>query len=296
MKRFIPALCLLVCFGSAAADPLTLTHNGMQLRAELVSTGDDLAAKPVVLLLHGTLAHHRMEIIDTLQKAFRERGYSSLAINLSLGLSGREGMYDCAVPHRHRHTDAVEEIGLWFDWLKQQGVQSVVLFGHSRGGNQIARYAAEHDSAALHSAILAAPQTWDANYGTKDYLTRYGKSLAPLLSQAEALVAKGQGDSLLNPVDFIYCSQTTATAAAFVSYYQPDPRMDTPSLLAEVRKPVLVFAASEDTMVTDLEQKMARAGHGDHVQMITLDGADHFFRDLYAEDLADAAVAFIEAH
>lgn len=294
MKRILPALFLLACLGSAAAEPLSLTHKGLQLSAELERSGDEWAAKPVILLLHGTLAHHRMEIITTLQQAFLERGYSSLAINLSLGLSGREGMYDCPTPHRHRHTDAVDEIGLWVDWLKKQGVKSVVLFGHSRGGNQIARYAAAHDSVLLRSVLLAAPQTWSAGYGAKDYQTRYGKALAPLLAQAEALVAKGQGDALLKPVDFIYCQQTAATADAFVSYYKPDPRMDTPTVIKDIRKPVLVFAASEDTTVVGLEQKME--GHGDNVQVLSIDGADHFFRDLYAEELTDAAVEFITAH
>lgn len=296
MKRLLPILCLLTGLGNVQADPLTLSRQGMQVSAELERAGDDWKAKPVILMLHGTLAHHRMEIIHTLQQAFLERGYSSLAINLSLGQSAREGMYDCAAPHRHLHTDAVDEIGLWLDWLKGQGVQSIVLFGHSRGGNQIARYAAAHDSALIQSLVLAAPQTWSAGHDEKTYQSRYGKPLAAELDKAEALVAKGRGDALLQPVDFIYCPQTAATANAFLSYHKPDPRMDTPTVVREVRKPVLVIAGSEDTTVRDLPQKMAEVQPGTHAQLLTIDGADHFFLDLYAEELADAAVAFIEAH
>lgn len=296
MKRLLPILCLLVGLGNAQAETLTLTHQGLQVSAELERVGDDWKARPVILMLHGTLAHNRMEIISTLQQAFSERGYSSLAINLSLGQSNRSGMYDCAAPHRHRHTDAVDEVGLWTDWLKSQGVHSIVLFGHSRGGNQIARYAAAHDSALIRSVVLAAPQTWSPGYDEKNYQTRYGKPLAPELNKAAALVAKGQGDTLLQPVDFLYCQQTAASAAAFLSYHQPDPRMDTPTVLRDIRKPVLVIAGAEDTTVRDLPQKMAEVQPGKHAQLLTIDGADHFFLDLYAEELADAAVAFIEAH
>lgn len=295
MKRLLPILCLLIALGNAQAETLTLTHQGLQVSAELERAGDDWKAGPVILMLHGTLAHNRMEIIGTLQQAFRERGYSSLAVNLSLGQSQREGMYDCAAPHRHLHTDAVDEVGLWLDWLKGQGVQSIVLFGHSRGGNQIARYAAAHDSALIRGLVLAAPQTWSAGYDEKNYQTRYGKPLAAELKKAEALVAKGQGDTLLQPVDFIYCQQTAASAKAFLSYHKPDPRMDTPTVLREVRKPVLVIAGGDDTTVRDLPQKMAEVQPGKHAQLLTIDGADHFFLDLYAEELADAAVAFIEA-
>lgn len=296
MKRLLPILCLLAGLGNAQAESLTLAHQGLQVSAELERADDDWQAKPVILMLHGTLAHHRMEIIHTLQQAFLDRGYSTLAINLSLGQGNRSGMYDCAAPHRHLHADAVDEIGLWVDWLKGQGAQSIVLFGHSRGGNQIARYAAAHDSALIQSLVLAAPQTWSAGHDEKVYQSRYDKPLAAELKKAEALVAKGQGDTLLQPVDFIYCPQTAASARAFLSYHQPDPRMDTPTVLREVRKPVLVVAASDDSTVRDLPQKMAEVQPGDHAQLVTIDGADHFFLDLYAEELADAAVAFIEAH
>ncbi|WP_172600494.1 alpha/beta hydrolase [Sulfurivermis fontis] len=296
MKRLLTALLLLASLGNAQAETLTLPHQGLQVSAELERAGDDWKAGPVILMLHGTLAHNRMEIISTLQQAFLERGYSSLAVNLSLGLSAREGMYDCAAPHRHLHTDAVDEVGLWLDWLKGQGVQSVVLFGHSRGGNQIARYAAAHDSALIRSVVLAAPQTWSAGYDEKNYQTRYGKPLATELKRAEALVAKGQGDTLMQPVDILYCQQTAATAHAFLSYHQPDPRMDTPTVLREVRKPTLVIAGSADETVRDLPERMSAANPGAHAQLVTIDGADHFFLDLYAEELADAAAGFIEAH
>jgi len=294
MKKMFVALASLVLSTAAMAETVTLEHEGLTVRANLETSGENWQQGPVLLMTHGTLAHNEMEIMQTLQETFLDRGVSSLAINLSLGLSEREGMYDCAVPHTHRHTDAVAENVLWLDWLKQQGVEEVVLLGHSRGGNQSARFALEHDSAAIKGAILIAPQTWSEGYEAKYYEKRYGKALAPLLKKAEKLVAEGKGETMLEPVDFIYCEGSAATAAAFVSYYRPDPLMDTPTVVGKLKKSVLVIAGSADTVVADLPEKMEGIADGERVQFELLDGADHFFRDLWAEDVADMGTDFIE--
>jgi pimeloyl-ACP methyl ester carboxylesterase len=292
MKKILPLLFILFTL-NLQAEEIKLDHSGLSVSANLEKVGDNWASGPVVLMTHGTLAHNRMEIIATLQEMFAEREISSLAINLSMGLSDRKGMYDCAVPHTHQHTDALDEIGLWLNWLKRQGVKSVVLLGHSRGGNQTAWFAAERDDAAISKVILVAPQVWDEEKNSKGYKKSYGKELAPLLARAEKLVSEGKGDTQFKPIDFIYCPESSASAAAFVSYYRPDQRMDTPTLLKHISKPVLVFAGSEDTVVQGLEQKMERLSEPANIGFEVIDGADHMFLDLYAEELADLAGEFI---
>ncbi|MBD3609020.1 MAG: alpha/beta hydrolase [Gammaproteobacteria bacterium] len=294
MRILFTVFALLIMAGQSFANEVRLPHQGLTVHAELVKADTDWKQKPVILMTHGTLAHNRMEIINTLQTVFKDRGYSSLAINLSLGLSARKGMYDCSAPHTHKHTDALDEIGLWLSWLKQQGVKSVVLLGHSRGGNQTAWFASERDNEAIQSVLLVAPQTWSQEYASKDYKKRYGKDLDTLLTKAKRMVQQGKGQEFLKPVDFIYCKDTSATADAFVNYYTPDLRMDTPHLLNKLNKPVLVFAGSADTVVKGLDKKMASSVKRANVHLEVLEGADHFFRDLYAEDLADMAVEFIE--
>ena len=294
MKKLLLVVVALLVTSPLLAETYTLEHKGLKLTANLETAEDNWQQGTVLLMTHGTLAHNRMEIMDTLQGLFSERGLSSLAVNLSLGLSEREGMYDCATPHTHKHTDAVDEIGLWLEWLKKEGVKSVVLLGHSRGGNQTARFAAEHDDAVIKGVILIAPQVWSEGYEQQDYQQRYGKPLAPILARAEKLLAEGKGDTMLKPVDFIYCKDTAATAAAFVSYYRADARMDTPTVIADISKPVQVFAGSADTVVKGLGRKMEVVAKRDNVTFTTLEGADHFFRDLYAEDLADHSMEFIE--
>ncbi len=143
-------LGVLVAFALAApplaAEPVSLDHNGLRLNGEFLQTVGAHAG-PVVLIVHGTLMHHRMTLIADLQKRLAERGFGSLAITLGLSIDNRTGIYDCATPHMHRHTDALDEIDGWLMWLRARGVGSIALLGHSRGGNQVARFAAERPRA-----------------------------------------------------------------------------------------------------------------------------------------------------
>lgn len=289
------SLLILLFLGSAQAEEVSFKYNGVALRANLEKTGNWPAA-PVILMTHGTLAHNRMEIISTLQELFKENGISSLAINLSLGLNSRKSaMYDCPTPHTHKHTDAVKEISAWVEWLDYKNVEDIVLLGHSRGGNQIAWYAAEGAYPAVSKVILLAPQVWSAEYAAKDYEERYGKPLQPVLNKAIALVKAGKGKEMMAHTDFIYCKDTTVSAEAFANYYTPDPRMDTPYLLGKIKLPVLLFVGTEDQVVKGLEKKLANLpAKPSNLSVEIMDGADHFFRDLYAEDVVERSLEFIQ--
>ena len=240
------AFVLALAANAADAEEVTLAHGGLTLNANLETAGADWKQGPLVLMTHGTLAHGSMEIMEALQGALKDRDISSLSMTLSLGLDNRRGMYDCATPHTHKHTDALEEIGAWLGWLQSQGVGQVALLGHSRGGNQSARFAAAHPEAPLSAVILVAPQTWSEAYAAEDYQKRYGKELATPIEQARKLEADGKGGSLMEHVDFVYCADTSATASAFLSYHAPDPRMDTPALTVNgdvLRFPVVLKPA-----------------------------------------------------
>jgi pimeloyl-ACP methyl ester carboxylesterase len=294
MHKILLALLLFLQSAHLLAEEVQVAHNGLKMNAYLEKVGDNWPAGPVVLLTHGTLAHGGMEMIKGLQSMLTERGFSSLAINLSLGLDDRRGMYDCATPHRHRHTDAVDEIGAWLDWLKGQGVEKVAILGHSRGGNQVARFAAGREDPAMALVILVAPQTWTAEGDAAAYEQRYGVALQPVLDRAQELKAGDEGSSLLDGVDFLYCDEASVSADAFLSYYAPEEDKDTPHVIPRIGTPVLVFAGTEDSAVKGLIEKTEPLADGDQVQLVVIDGADHFFRDLYSEDVADAIAEALE--
>ncbi|BAZ95186.1 alpha/beta hydrolase fold protein [Thiohalobacter thiocyanaticus] len=284
-----------LAFSPAQAEEVKLEHDGLTLNAELeLAPGSELA-DGVILMTHGTLAHARMGIMRGLQNVFREYGYNTLAINLGLGIDDRHGMYDCAQTHTHRHTDALDEIGLWLDWLREQGAGRVTLLGHSRGGNQTAWYAAERDMSDVNAVVLIAPMLWDEEYDRKEYKDRYEVELQPLLDRARGLVEDGKSGTLMESVDFLYCENTTVSAGAFLSYYAPDPRRDTAHLVPEIEAPVLVIAGTADTVVPGVEEAMAPVAEADGISLTVIEGADHMFRDLYWYDVAEAVEGFLSA-
>jgi pimeloyl-ACP methyl ester carboxylesterase len=291
--RTLIATALVAMAAPLAAEEVTQKAGDLTLRANLELAAGKSPKDGVVLITHGTLAHNGMELIKALQEGLKAKGYNSLAINLSYGLDARpSAMYDCPTPHVHKHTDAIEEIAAWTTWLKDKGATRIALLGHSRGGNQTAWALAERDDPAYTSAVLVAPQTWEPGYLAKDYKARYKVELKPLLEKAEKLVKEGKGDTLID-MDFIYCEKTRAAAKSVVSYYKDDPRMDTPTLLAKTKKPVLVIIGSNDTTVKGLPEKMAKVADGKRIQAVTIEGADHFFMDLYGDEVVEQAAKFI---
>jgi len=294
LVRFVCTAAFGLAAIAAEAKEVTLSHKGLTLNANLELAAGKKLSNGVILITHGTLAHRGMETISYLQNLLKEKGYNTLAINLSLGLDNRRDMYDCKVTHRHRYTDAANEIGAWMDWLKKQGAKHVAVMGHSRGGAQTALYMAEHDNPLVKAVVLYAPATHDPVKDTASYQERYKKPLAPLLEKAQALVKEGKGGTVLEHTDFLYCPDTAVTAESFVSYYGSDPRLDTPTLIPKIRKPVLVVVAGNDEVVTGLDKKVAPLADGKRVRMKVIDSADHFFRDLYADDAVEAIGAFLK--
>ncbi len=290
---FSLVLCVWVCNDFAYADEITLPYKGLTLNADLALVQTRSLTDGVILITHGTLAHRDMETIVALRSLLKDKGYNTLAINLSLGLNNRHGMYDCKTVHRHQNEDAVNEIGAWVDWLKAQGVTRVALLGHSRGGAQTALYATEHDGPLVKAVVLLAPAT-GKNSDAASYQQRYRKPLAPVFNKARKLVKQGKGNAILQHTDLLSCPDASVTANTFASYYSQDPKLDTPHLIPKIKKPTLIVVAGKDEIVVGLDKKVAPLANGKNVQMKIIDDADHFFRDLYADETVDAIDAFLK--
>ncbi|MFZ3065192.1 MAG: alpha/beta fold hydrolase [Nitrospirota bacterium] len=284
---------LFLLAGIIHAEELTLPYKGITLNANLELSQNKSITDGVILIVHGTLAHRGMEITSALQNLLKDNGLNTLAINLSYSIDNRSGMYDCKNLHKHKHTDALSEISVWIDWLKKKDVKKIILLGHSRGGNQAAWFASQNDDPAIKSAILVAPMTWDEKSASENYKKRYKKDLQPLLERAQKLIKSGKGDTVLAHTDFLYCEDTSITAEAFVSYYAPDKKMDTPFLIPRIKRPVFLALAKDDTIMPDLIKKAAALSDNKTVHIKVFEMADHFFRDLNAEELTEEIAGFL---
>lgn len=280
-----------------AAEVVTHEHLGLEMLGRLeLAPGTSLEREGVALILHGTLAYNGMEIIRELQANLRQRGVTTLAVTLTLGLDRRTGMFDCGLEHDHRHGDAVEELGAWLDWLRQRGVGRIDLIGHSRGGTQIALLAAEEPERIAGRLVLAGPLLDDrADPATASrYAAQFGAALGPMLGMALQREESGEPDTLIEAPGFLHCRGARVTSGAFLDYYA-GTRPALPALLRKVAVPTLVIAAGADEIEPNLPQALARAGLPAHVRTTLIDGSDHFFRDLHGEDLADVIAAFLRA-
>ena len=297
MRQFYLVLLLVALLGQTGltmAKEVTITHKGLVLNAELSLATEKSLTDGVILITHGGLAHRDMESLVYLRSLLKDTGYNTLAINLSLGMNNRHGMYDCQVPHRHTNDDAVVEISLWVDWLEQQGAHNITLLGHSRGGAQTALFSTLGNKPGVKFVVLMAPATKDN--GADGYEQRYGQALAPSLARAQELMASGKDKQEIGHLNMMFCRNTRVSAESFISYYAPSPRLDTPALISEIDKPVLVVVAGDDEVVVGLDKKIAPLVDGKRVQMKVIEGAGHIFRDLHMDDAVEAIDAFLQGN
>lgn len=295
-RTSILVLLMFLFTGNVAAQAVSLPYQGLTLNAELALAPGKVLSDGVILITHGTQAHNKLELIAGLQERFLEQGLSTLAITLSLGVDNRHGLYDCAIPSTYRHADAIDEIGVWVDWLKSQGARDIVLMGHSRGASQSAWFAAEHDQDAIKALVLLAPGISTDDGEAQAYQQRFDTALQPILAKAQALVDSGQGKTLIEHVPFLFiCRDSAVTAQAFVSHYAHDPRRDGPYWIPKARKPTLVVVAGEDEVLPTLEDRVTPMADGKLIQLAVIDGSGHFFRDLNSDDAVDASLAFFDS-
>jgi len=294
MTRMIAlALSIFLFSISVQAEEVKIKRANLTLNADLTMAAGKKMSDGIVLMVHGTMAHKGMEIMVALRDLLAERGLSTLSINLSLAQNDRHSMYDCASSHRHLNDNALVEVGLWVDWLKAKGTGPITVLGHSRSGNQLARYLIGKPDKTVKRAVLVAPGLGGVDGGmARGYMKLMKKPLAPVLAKAEGLVKAGKGDELLQGVGLIYCAGANVAAATFVDYYQFKPDGDTTAIVNRIKIPVLVAAATDDKVNPILIRKMKGKVKG-NVRMVIIEGAGHFFQDLFGEDLADAVAEFL---
>lgn len=280
--------------GPVHAEDVKTRHRGLTVNANLEIANGKGLEDGVILIAHGMLAHNRMELVAALQRLLKDRGLSTLAITFGLGIDDRRGYFDCGRLHTHRWSDALDELDAWIGWLKTQGATEITLLGHSQGGAQVALYAAERNDPAVGAIVLLAPATFDAERLGAGYRQRHGTDLAPVLARAQDLLRSGRGEARIDRIGFLSCENATATAASVVGWYAPSPLRHTPNLLPRIRQRTLVVAAGADAIVPDLVDAVRPMDGQGEITLRIVDGADHFFLDLYAEEAADTIAAWLQ--
>jgi pimeloyl-ACP methyl ester carboxylesterase len=275
---FFAALALAAGPVLAAAEPVQIKPSLTRLNGNLeLPEGTKLAGENIVVLVHGTLSHDRQETIAALQKNLRDRGVASLAITLSLGIDDRQGPRSCDVVHDYALAGAQREIRLWVEWLNAQRAKSIDILGFSRGGAQVAAMGPELPM--VRRMVLMAPTFATALEQAAIYERTFGHPLAPELEAARKEPLQKR------TVDFVTCKQAPVLGATFLDVYAELP----PRLAAKTGHPTLVIIAGKDEVVPDLGGKLPS-----DIRPVVIDGASHFFPDLYGEEAADVIAKFLK--
>jgi pimeloyl-ACP methyl ester carboxylesterase len=262
----------------AMAEPVQIKPGLTRLNANLEMPAGKSVSDGVVVLVHGTLSWYGQETIAALQKNLKAHGIGSLAITLSLGVDDRQRPRRCDVTHDYALAGVRREIGLWLDWLSGQQARSVDLLGFSRGGAQVAAIAPELPN--VRRAVLLAPAFATAIEQAEIYQRAFGHPLQPEIAEAR------KNPLATRTVDFLTCKQAPVLNATFLDGYAELP----PRLAARTGKPTLVIVAGKDEVVPDLARKLPS-----DVKPVVIDGAGHFFLDLYGEEAADVIAKFVQS-
>ena len=273
-----------VWISNVIAQPVQIEHQGLTLNGNLESSAKDHGR--IFLIVHGTWAHSGMEIISSLQSLLSENGQSSLAITLSLGVDDRAGFMSCDSPITANHGKAAAEINYWIEHLNEDWAEIVVI-GHSRGGNQVALFNQAFPNSKVSRLILIAPMSWDEKQSSVAYERVAG---IPLDTVLEAANKAGNG---LIKATVLQCKDIEVLATSFLSYYANKPNRNTPEILQSVDRPVLVFQGTEDALAEGYKSQISLISNNPLVEHYWIDGADHFFRDLYADELVEVLLEWL---
>ena len=296
MKIFLTIF--LVLFSTySLSGPLKLEHESILLNG--IYSSIPYKSKSIALILHGTRGHQNLELITSLRDSLLANGVDSLTINLSYGIDNRANDFlSCDIEHRHKQSNSQHEIKLWYEHIKKIGYEKIYLIGHSRGGLDIINFYESLDSKnqdSINSVFLLAPisETWKSlsdrykesyNINTWDLVKKKTKKLK---------------------ISFLGCEDATVYRDTFLDYYFI--RGDTYFFDSEVAEfasrglnlhltnttgKVHVITASEDT-ITPNTYKIVNdiAARRKNIELYQVDGADHFFRDFYFDDLMEIIMA-----
>ncbi len=274
-------LCTLV-IGWAVPVSITVDYEGRKLKASaewVVPKGVDPKERGAVLWLHGLFQTHEMrEPIAVQREAWVSAGFPVLSPTLTLGIDNRREPYDCSYPLDHDYDLNLREIEAWVNWLRSKGVRRIVLAGHSMGGQQIIHAFERVKGKGVVGLLAVAPA---------EGLRREH----PLLESARKLVKEGKGRSMLE-TSFFYCQRARVSARTLYSYYGIDRNIG--RYLRKVDVPALIVWGGEDDRVKNLPEFLEPYVKGkENVRIEVIDHADHFFRDLAAEDLSSITTDFL---
>ena len=267
----------------------TLSNNNIMLIGKQLSSEQNTSA---FLIVHGTRGHKGMEIIETLSTRLYEEGYDVLSINLSYGFNNRKDDFlTCDIKHKHSEYESVDEIVTWYNYLNKRGYEQINFIGHSRGGLNVMQALSIISNKEIDSYLLAP--VIDTYQGSKNY---YEDELG---IPYDIIIKSEENYNLADrykKINFLFCENVDVYSQTFKSYLDFSENesiypytYDILELISNSESNVTIFSGTDDEILLD-SYKVYEELDKVNVRTIILEGAGHFFRDLYLEDVIDKII------
>ena len=171
------------------------------------------------------------------------------------------------------------------DLLKAAGFDSLAINLHLGVDDRRGALSCDAPVTARFDAAPKEIESWDARRA--HYQRAFGEPLAAVLARADAA-----GDGFLR-AGLVNCAAAEVRGTSFQSYYGAGVSLDVLDYLAALPKPGLIVYGSEDPGFARFIEIQGPLQTLQHLDLQTLEGADHFFRDLYADDLVERVLQWL---
>ncbi len=263
------------------------SENNISLSGKLLSNQKN---KSIFLIIHGTRGYKDMEIISSLSSRLYENGYDTLSINLSYGINNRENTFlPCDIRHQHNEHDSIGEIVSWYKYLLLKGYKEINFIGHSRGAFNVAQSLALLEDKYIKNSYLLAPVI-DTYLGTKAYYeNELNIPYDSIINSNEKFFISDKYPQ----INFLYCQNAIVSSETFRSYLdfsEKDAKypftFSILKLLNNIESQITIISGTDDEILLDSYKKFYDINKN-NIRFVTIDGGDHFFRDLYLDEVID---------
>ena len=243
------------------------------------------ANKPAILIIHGFLTTNQFHTVTSMAQGFKDEGFTVLAPTLTLGINLRKQSVKCNSIHTHTLENDIIEIDEWIKWLELQGKKEVVVIGHSSGSQELLALLEEKPQPNVKLAIFTSLFYLNG--------TDLGTIPEELDYAAEALASN---NTKPHKYSFLFCKNDYyATPQSFLSYH----KLTREYVLNELKNltiPHYTIMGSADKRYQSVGVNWLNELKETGTNLITVEGANHFFSSEYEFDLQENLVKIIQSN
>lgn len=238
--------------------------------------------KPAVLILHGFLTTDKFHTISAMASALNDEGFTVLSPTLSLDVNKRKNSVKCNSLHTHTLEKDIIEIGDWINWLEEKGHKQVILVGHSSGSLELLEYQNKYKD----------PRVKSMAFTSIFYLK--GQELGTIQQEidlAEKMISSAKKRP--HKYSFLFCKNNYyATPESYLSYL----KFDRNYVLESVRNLKIssyAIMGGADKRYKSVGESWLSELEKTGINLVVIEGANHFFSSEHEFDLQDQLVAII---